>query len=750
MITNLLRGFQKPTTRDLSASLVVFLVALPLSLGIALASGAPILAGIIGAAVGGIVVGFIGGAPLQVSGPAAGLTVIVFGIVQQYGWPVATVIFMLAGAMQLAFGFLKVARVSLAISPAVVHGMLAGIGIVIALAQLHVVMGDKPEASALKNIQALPSEIATHHSESVVLGLLTFAILVGWNYVPKKLKALPGPLIAVLVPTIISLLIVDPELKRVDLPANIVPFIGFPNITLGTFGTLMLPAFTVALVASVESLLCAVATDALHPGKRADLDRELVGQGAGNLVSGFLGGLPVTGVIVRSSANIAAGAQTKWSAILHGFWIIAFAAVGASMIEEVPLSVLAGLLVYVGVRLVRIEDIKELAKHRELPIYFATLLGVVFKDLLFGVGLGIVLAIGTLIFRMSRVSFRREDLEGRYALHVDGSMTFISVPKLTTALNALPETGPVEIHLHTDFLDHAAFEALHNWAKQREEKGDDVLIREHHDDWYLSAMDDKPKKDRTSPRDILVRMGDGSLPLNTGHLLKSSMKKILQGVQNFHKTKAPSFVGPLRQLVKDGQRPSAMLVTCSDSRMLPDVISSVDPGDLFIVRNVGNIIPLTGAEAVAESLSTGAAIEFAVEALGVKDIIIMGHGDCGAMKQLGKSEPSGLQHLDNWLLNARPALHRFLVASQKDDHADHDTLSKINVVVQLEHLTSYPSIQARILSGELKVHGWWFDLNEAHVMAYDLADGTFKTIEDVYSELLSDDLIPHTSTPTNV
>lgn len=223
------------------------------------------------------------------------------------------------------------------------------------------------------------------------------------------------------------------------------------------------------------------------------------------------------------------------------------------------------------------------------------------------------------------------------------------------------------------------------------------------------------------------------------------MKKILSGIQRFHNDKAASYIEPLRKLVKEGQRPTAMLVTCSDSRMLPDIISSVDPGDLFIVRNIGNIIPLGGEPADPGSASTGAAIEYSIEVLGVKHIIIMGHGDCGAMKALEKNEATKLPFLDAWLSNAKPALHRYFVARQSQggdmadvphEHPGYDDLSQINVTVQLEHLASYPSVQERIVSGELKLHGWWFDLVNAHVLAYDSSTRTFRPIEDVYSELM--------------
>ena len=222
---------------------------------------------------------------------------------------------------------------------------------------------------------------------------------------------------------------------------------------------------------------------------------------------------------------------------------------------------------------------------------------------------------------------------------------------------------------------------------------------------------------------------------------QNTIEKIVRGIDRFHVEKAPTLIDDLRRLVNDGQQPAAMLVTCSDSRMLPDIISSTDPGDLFIVRNIGNVIPLAGGEVLTNAASTGAAIEFAVEVLNVRDIIVMGHGDCGAMKQLSYNEASGLPHLDSWLENARPAFHRYLVAQQAVtdavEDASHDVLSKINVVLQLEHLTSYPSVQNRVKSGELKLHGWWFDLSKAKVTAYDFTEARFKPFNEVYAKALA-------------
>jgi carbonic anhydrase len=481
---------------------VVFLVAVPLALGIAFASGAPILSGLIGCAVGGIVAGLFGGAPLQVSGPAAGLTVIVYGMVQKFGWPTTCAITVAAGVFQLIFGFSRIARICLGISPAVVHGMLAGIGVVIALAQMHVLLGGAPESSALRNLLDLPGQILDLHTHAAFLGVMTLVILFAWNHLPAKVRQFPGALAAVLVTTIISN-VLWLDVKRIDLPDNILSAFRFPAFPTSDFGPFLMAALTIAMVASVESLLCAVATDKLHKGPRANLDRELVGQGAANLVSGLLGGLPVTGVIVRSSANISAGAKTRASAVLHGVWVIVFVALFASQLERVPLATLAGLLVFVGVRLVNVHHIRELVTHREGIVYFVTLGGVVFLNLLTGVALGIALGTAMLLRRLAVVRVTVENRDNRWHVKIDGSMTFLSVPVVTAKLQQIPPGTAVDIDLMADFMDHAAFEALHTWRKMHEQLGGTVDIDEMHEEWYSSAEAGRPiVRKQTGPRGL--------------------------------------------------------------------------------------------------------------------------------------------------------------------------------------------------------------------------------------------------------
>ena len=303
---------------DVPASVVVFLVAVPLSLGIALASGAPIMAGLVAAVVGGVVAGLLGGSPLQVTGPAAGLTVVVAELVARFGWQTTCVITVGAGLLQIGFGFLRIGRYAAAIPPAVVHGMLAGIGISIALAQLHVVLGGRPEAGPWQNAAALPGRIAALHPAALAVGVVTIVLVVAWPKLAGALRCVPGPLVAIVAATLLAL--AWPQVPRVDLPGGLLDAIAFPLLPQGDWAALAGGMLTVALIASVESLLSAVAVDRMHTGPRTKVDRELLGQGAANTMSGMLGGLPVTGVIVRSSANVAAGARTRLSAVLHGVW----------------------------------------------------------------------------------------------------------------------------------------------------------------------------------------------------------------------------------------------------------------------------------------------------------------------------------------------------------------------------------------------------------------------------------------------
>ncbi|WP_224240845.1 SulP family inorganic anion transporter [Hyalangium gracile] len=470
-------------TSDVPASLVVFLVAVPLCMGIALASGAPIMSGLIAGVVGGLVVGLFGGAPLLVSGPAAGLAVMVFGFITELGFAVTCAAVAAAGVIQMALGGLKVARSALAISPAVIHGMLAGIGILIALSQLHIVLGGAPQSNAWKNLGELPRQIADLHGPATILGLITIGLLVLWQVMPKSpLKKVPGPLVAVMGATVVSV-VWGADVKKVELAGDFFSSLQLPSLPQGNWGPFVVAVLSLALVASAESLLSAVATDKMHTGPRANLDRELFAQGMANTVSGLAGGLPITGVIVRSAANISAGAKTRASAVMHGVWMLVCITTLASLLGLVPLTVLAGLLVFVGVKLVNAAHIKELRRRGELSVYLVTVAGVVGINLLAGIALGLALAVARLLWRLGRVRVHVRQAGDIHHVRVDGALTFVGVPKLSAELARVPMGAEVKLDLAVETLDHSGYEALESWSETHRKTGGKVWMEPLEDIW---------------------------------------------------------------------------------------------------------------------------------------------------------------------------------------------------------------------------------------------------------------------------
>jgi carbonic anhydrase len=462
---------------DLPSSIVVFLVALPLSLGIAIASNAPVLAGLIAAIVGGTIVGALGGSPLQVSGPAAGLTVVVADLVSNFGWGVTCLITVAAGVLQVLLGLSRVARAALAISPVVVHAMLAGIGITIALQQAHVLLGGKSKSTAWHNLIGLPGQIVGAHRPGVLLGVLVIVILIAWRWVPAKVRRVPGPLVAIVAVTVIS--VVFPfHVRRIELDGSPLDAVQLPDIPHGNWGAIGVGVITVALIASVESLLSAVSVDRMHHGPRTDFDRELIGQGVANVVSGTIGGLPITGVIVRSSTNVNAGAKSRASAILHGVWILLFTVPFAELVEEIPTAALAGLLIVIGIQLLKPAHIETAMKRGDLAVYLVTAVSVIFLNLLDGVMIGLALAIALTGWRVIRARVEAKPVGDEWRVAVEGSAcTFLTLPRLTRVLASIPAGQKVTITISVNYLDHAAHQAITDWQRQYEATGGTVRIQ---------------------------------------------------------------------------------------------------------------------------------------------------------------------------------------------------------------------------------------------------------------------------------
>lgn len=487
-------GLLENLKHDFPSSIVVFLVALPLCMGIALASGVPIAAGIITGIVGGIVVGALAGSPLQVSGPAAGLTVIILDIVNNpnLGLSSLGIIVLAAGALQIVAGLLKLGQWFRAVSPAVIQGMLAGIGVIIFSSQIHLMVDDQPPGSTLDNIRSIPAAIekgifpidwSVHH-QAAYLGLFTILVIVLWQlWAPRKLKVLPAALLAVTAATVIAYF-TDLGILRISLPGNLMDSLSVPGLDQVKHlaeRPYIIAAITVAIIASAETLLCANAVDQLHSGPRTRYDKELAAQGVGNTICGLFGALPMTGVIVRSSANIEAGARTRLSAILHGIWLLIFVSFLASILAHVPKATLAAILVYTGYKLVNIKAVKRIWNDSpsEVIIYVATLGSIVWFDLLTGVLVGVALAILKLAYTVSHLSIKFEDEPeaNRSVMHLRGAATFVSLPKLAAALDRVPQNRELQVFLdHLDYVDHACLTLLMDWERQHKTTGGRLLM----------------------------------------------------------------------------------------------------------------------------------------------------------------------------------------------------------------------------------------------------------------------------------
>ncbi|MBO0496069.1 SulP family inorganic anion transporter [Pseudomonas sp. Marseille-Q1929] len=474
--------------RELLASVVVFLVALPLCMGIAIASGMPPAKGLITGIIGGLVVGWLAGSPLQVSGPAAGLAVLVFELVRQHGMMMLGPILLLAGFLQLVAGRLRLGCWFRVTAPAVVYGMLAGIGVLIVLSQIHVMLDGVPKPSGLDNLAGFPAAVAQAIPglgwQAGLLGLSTMLVMYLWDKLrPKTLRFVPGALLGVGLTTLVSLMLAL-QVKRVEVPENLADAIDWlrPSDLLNLADPqLLIAAFAVAFIASAETLLSAAAVDRMHNGQRSDFDKELSAQGVGNMLCGLVGALPMTGVIVRSSANVQAGATTRLSAMFHGLWLLAFVLLLSSVLQSIPVASLAGVLVYTGIKLVDIKAFKALGRYGRMPMftYAATALAIIFTDLLTGVLVGFGLTLVKLAFKASRLKVSLIDLpqDGEMELRLSGAATFLKVPALTQVLSTVPAGTTVHVPLNNlSYIDHSCLELLEEWGRANAAKGSKLVI----------------------------------------------------------------------------------------------------------------------------------------------------------------------------------------------------------------------------------------------------------------------------------
>ncbi|MES2797134.1 MAG: SulP family inorganic anion transporter [Bacteroidota bacterium] len=482
---------------DFPAGIVVFLVALPLCLGIALASGAPLFSGIITGIVGGIVVAFASGSQLSVSGPAAGLTVIVFNAITQLGsYEVFLFSVVLAGLLQIALGYLKAGIIGYYFPSSVIKGMLAAIGIILILKQIPHALGydkdnegdfDFIQADGQNTISEIFKSLDYIHPGAVIIALVSLFILIMWERPFLKkftfFKIVPGALLVVILGILINqwfktgypeFYLQGEELVQLPVAKSASDFIGqftMPDFSAITNYKVYVVAITIAIIASLESLLSVEATDKLDPYKRdTPTNRELKAQGLGNLISGLIGGLPLTAVIVRSSANVNSGGKTKLSAIIHGVFLLMSVVFLASVLNKIPLAALAALLLLVGYKLAKISlftSMYRLGWDQFLP-FVVTVVAIQFSDLLKGIGIGMAVS----MFFILRNNFRRAYIFNKektgeketITVQLDEDVTFLNKGSIATLLNEIPENGHLVVDgskSHT--IDIDVLEMLHDF-----------------------------------------------------------------------------------------------------------------------------------------------------------------------------------------------------------------------------------------------------------------------------------------------
>ncbi len=484
---------------DFASGLVVFLVALPLCLGIALASGAPLFAGIISGVVGGIVVGFLSQSHLSVSGPAAGLTAIVLTAITTLGsFQLFLLAVLIAGILQVILGFIKAGSISSYFPNNVIEGMLAGIGVIIFMKQIpHAVGYDKDYEGDLSFFQ--PDGENTFSELFVILNNIQFGaviitivsilIIIIWNKIEflKKLKLVPAALVAVIVGVLINqffissgsdLAIQQEHLVSLPVPKSIDEFKAiflFPDFSGIANKQVWIVAFTIAVVASIETLLCIEASDKMDKHKRyTDTNIELKAQGIGNIVSALLGGLPMTSVVVRTTANANSGAESKLSAIIHGLLLLISVVTIPFLLNKIPLATLAAILLLIGYKLANPKTIKhfyEKGKYQFIP-FIATVLAVVFTDLLKGVALGLIISIiFVLKGNMQRAyNFRKETLSDGDTIHIDlaQEVSFLNKAAIKSTLASIPENSRVVIDAsQTVYIAHDVLDLITEFKKIR-------------------------------------------------------------------------------------------------------------------------------------------------------------------------------------------------------------------------------------------------------------------------------------------
>lgn len=713
---------------DLSAGITVGLVAIPLSLAIALASGVSPGAGLVSAIIAGIICALFGGSRLSVSGPAAAMSVLIADIVEKTGVKGLLFVGLLAGLMQLVSGIMGFGKLARYVPIPVIAGFTAGIGVIILIGQLPHALGlgrpiDPQTISVIVHIKSYFYAISW-----ATLGLTVFTILI-IRLLPKLFPKIPSVLIAV----VATSLIVGILNLNVPLVGNIprtLPMPQLPEYPNLHFFEIVFTAFTVFLLASLETLLSTTAIDKITHTKKHDQNQDLIGQGLGNMVVPFFGGIPVTGVIVRSVTNVRAGAKTRRASIIHSLLIIITVFALAPLISRIPIAALAGVLFSVAFTLMNYKELQNFFKSdlTEGLIYVITFLTIISVNLIAGIQAGMIAAAFIILFKAAkmRLHFTSSSEDGITRLSIFGSLTFLSTNELVALENRLENISNDQIVI----MDLTK-------VNNMDSSGAKVITDSHE---YFTSRDIKFYIKGLSRRfENLIILNGGQDILEKHHLISenqlkrqdipnkvtSSHERLIHGIRLFYNETEMSDQR-LYEYIAMSQDPHTLFVTCSDSRVVPNLLTSTEPGELFIVKNIGNYIPPYRS---LEICSEAAAFEFALTELNISDVVICGHANCGAIHACKKTEINPhLPNLTSWIR---------MLKSQLKDHQNLsiDEIAKLNIINQLANIREYPIVKARLASGKpLNIHGWFYNLEENLVYEWDSMATYFKPINRILQE----------------
>ncbi|XDD50720.1 SulP family inorganic anion transporter [Leptospira sp. WS92.C1] len=701
---------------DFSASLVVFLIALPLCIGIAFASGAPIIAGLIGGIVGGVVVSLISKSPLSVSGPAAGLTVIVLDSIQTLGnFNDLLLAVCIAGVLQILLGFLKAGILADFFPSSVIKGMLAAIGIVLILKQIpHAVGYDKDYEGDFNFFQNDRENTFTEiwnafyrfTPGAIFLFAVSLGIIVFWErFQLHKRFLIHGSLIAIVAAILINEVfsVIWPVfgvgrehlIQPIQLGSILDLFRDdyFPNLSEWKNELIYLVAIKLCVVLSLETLLNLDAIEKIDPRRRiASKNRELIAQGTGNLFSGILGGLPITSVIIRSSANLHAGARTRFSAFLHGLLILISLLFIPGLLAKIPLSSLAAVLMVVGYKLTDFRIFKAQYKKgmdQFLP-FGVTVIGIVFSDILIGIGVGCIFAIFFIMRRniLNPYEFNKKDKNYGVEIRIDLSedVSFLNKSSMLYKLNRVPDNAHLIIDgSKSKYIDPDILEVIEDFKISAESKN---IILE------IIDVTTSYEKIKNKPLDVVAQQ---------------DYEKLFENNRIWVEEKLSHNPDYFKNLAL-GQAPQYLLISCSDSRISVNEMTGTNAGELFVHRNIANLV-------IDTDMNLMSVLQYSVEVLKVKHIVVCGHYGCGGIKAAVDGRYHGL--IDAWLRDIKQVyrMNRKELGSILDEDKKHERLVELNVREQVYNLCMTTIVQNAWSQGkELQLHGWVYDIREGKIL----------------------------------